>query len=280
MSTLYIVATPIGNLEDTTFRAVRVLNQVGLIAAEDTRITRRLLSRYDIGTPMTSYHEHNRGAKMSRVLATLEDADVALVSDAGTPGINDPGQELVAAVASAGHRVVGLPGPSALTTAVSVSGIPSDGFIYLGFLPRRAGERRRLLDTVAADPRALVIFEAPHRMRAALGDLLSVLGDREICVCRELTKIHEETFRGTISGAVQHFENPRGEFTLVIGGAPVADEKDQKAEARPMLETLRRQRVSAKDAVAQTAEATGLGRRELYRIWVELANDSDYHPPV
>ena len=280
MPTLYIVSTPIGNLEDITLRALRVLGEVGLIAAEDTRVTRRLLTRYDIDTPLTSYHEHNKLAKIPGLLVRLEDIDIALVSDAGTPGVNDPGQELVMAAASKGHDVIGIPGASALTTAIAVSGIAMEGFVFLGFLPRKSGERQRLLESMISERRALVIFETPHRLKSALKDAQAVLGDREIAVCRELTKLYEETYRGPISEALVHFENPRGEFTLIISGTTSDDENAPKADPRPLLEELHRQRVSARDAVAQTSEATGLGRRELYRIWVELTKESDYHPPV
>ena len=280
MPTLYIVSTPIGNLEDITLRALRVLGEVGLIAAEDTRVTRRLLTRYDIDTPLTSYHEHNKLAKIPDLLAKLEDIDIALVSDAGTPGVNDPGQELVMAAASTGHDVIGIPGASAITTAIAVSGIAMEGFVYLGFLPRNAGERQRLLKSVISERRALLLFETPHRLKATLKDAQAVLGDREIAVCRELTKLYEETYRGTISEASEHFDNPRGEFTLMISGATSDDEYAPKADPRPLLEELHRQRVSARDAVAQISEATGSGRRELYRIWVELTKESDYHPPV
>ena len=280
MPTLYIVSTPIGNLEDITLRALRVLGEVGLIAAEDTRVTRRLLTRYDIDTPLTSYHEHNKLAKIPDLLAKLEGIDIALVSDAGTPGVNDPGQELVMAAASTGHDVIGIPGASAITTAIAVSGIAMEGFVYLGFLPRNAGERQRLLKSVISERRALLLFETPHRLKATLKDAQAVLGDREIAVCRELTKLYEETYRGTISEASEHFDNPRGEFTLMISGATSDDENAPKIDARPLLEELHRQRVSARDAVAQISEATGLGRRELYRIWVELTKESDYHPPV
>jgi 16S rRNA (cytidine1402-2'-O)-methyltransferase len=280
MPTLYIVSTPIGNLEDITLRALRVLGEVGLIAAEDTRVTRRLLTRYDIDTPLTSYHEHNKLAKIPDLLAKLEGIDIALVSDAGTPGVNDPGQELVMAAASTGHDVIGIPGASAITTAIAVSGIAMEGFVYLGFLPRNSGERQRLLKSVISERRSLVLFETPHRLKATLKDAQAVLGDRELAVCRELTKLYEETYRGTISEASEHFDNPRGEFTLMISGATSDDENAPKVDARPLLEELHRQRVSARDAVAQISEATGLGRRELYRIWVELTKESDYHPPV
>jgi 16S rRNA (cytidine1402-2'-O)-methyltransferase len=280
MPILYIVATPIGNLEDITLRALRVLREVGLIAAEDTRVTRRLLARHDIDTPLTSYHEHNKQTKIPELLSKLQDMDIALVSDAGTPGVNDPGQELVSAAASAGNQVIGIPGASAVTTAIAVSGIAMEGFVYLGFLPRKSSDRKRLLKSVISEPRALVIFETPHRLRAALIDALSTLGDRQVSVSRELTKLYEETFRGTISQAFEYFTAPRGEFTLVISGANPGDENSEKIDPRPMLEELHRQRVTARDAVAQTSEATGLGRRELYRIWVEITKAGDYHPPV
>ena len=172
MSSLYVVSTPIGNLEDITMRALRVLAEVGLIAAEDTRTTRKLLARYSINTPLTSYHEHNKKAKLSSLLKTLEDKDVALVSDAGTPAINDPGYELIREAAKAGFGIVPIPGPSALTSALAVSGLPIDQFIYLGFLPRRRVERKRLLESLSGERRALVAFETPHRLKAALDDVL------------------------------------------------------------------------------------------------------------
>ena len=219
--TLYVVGTPIGNLEDITLRALRVLREVALIAAEDTRTAGKLLTRYDISTPLISYFEHNKLARQGRVLAALEMGDVALISEAGMPGISDPGYELIRATLSAGASVVPIPGPSATLTALVVSGLPTDRFLYLGFLPRRRAERRRLLQSVVTEPGTLLVFEAPHRLRAALDDLLDTLGDRPLAVCRELTKLHEEVWRGTTAEAVAHFaeQRPRGEFTLVIGGA-------------------------------------------------------------
>ena len=219
MSSLYVVSTPIGNLEDITLRALRVLAEVGLIAAEDTRTTRKLLARHRVNTPLTSYHEHNKKAKLSSLLKTLEEKDVALVSDAGTPAINDPGYELIREAAKAGFAIVPIPGPSALTSALAVSGLPTDQFIYLGFLPRRRVERKRLLETLSGERRTLVAFETPHRLKAALDDILDALGNRGVTVCREMTKLHEEIFRGVVLDARDHFEHPRGEFTLVIEGA-------------------------------------------------------------
>jgi 16S rRNA (cytidine1402-2'-O)-methyltransferase len=220
MPVLYVVATPIGNLEDITLRAVRLLKEVKLIAAEDTRKTRRLLSAYDIKTPTTSYHEHNKLTKLDYILSQLEKDDVALVSDAGMPGISDPGYELISAVNRRNIPIVPIPGPSVIVTAMVVSGLPTDSFCYLGFLPHKSGERRRLLEARAAEKSTLVLFESPHRIQESLLDMLEVLGDRKAAVCRELTKIHEEVFRGTLSQAVEHFKSPRGEFTLVIAGQP------------------------------------------------------------
>ncbi|RLC73215.1 MAG: 16S rRNA (cytidine(1402)-2'-O)-methyltransferase [Chloroflexi bacterium] len=218
MPTLYIVATPIGNLEDVTLRALEVLRQVELIAAEDTRRTKHLLSKYEIKTPVTSYHEHNKRTKLPRLLQHLEQKDLALVSEAGMPGISDPGYELIAAAIERGFRVVPIPGPSAITTALAASGLPTRQFIYLGFLPRKRGERRKLLQQLSEEQRTLVAFESPYRLRAALEDLRDVLGERRLAIGRELTKLHEEIFYGTPSEALEHFSQPRGEFTLVIEG--------------------------------------------------------------
>jgi len=220
MPCLYIVATPIGNLEDISFRALRVLREVGLIAAEDTRRTRNLLKAYDIKTPMTSYHEHNKKAKLPYLLSRLEREDVALVCDAGMPVVSDPGYELVAGAIEREVPIVTVPGPSVVTAAIASSGLPASEFIFLGFLPRRKGPRRRLLEAIKLEPRTIVAFESPHRVVEAMKDILGVLGDRRIAVCRELTKLHEEIFRGRVTEAIDHFAEPRGEFTLVIEGRP------------------------------------------------------------
>ena len=271
MSTLYIVATPIGNLRDITLRALRVLGEVSLIAAEDTRTTRKLLSHYDIDTPSTSYHDHNRVSKLPVLLEALWQGDVALVSDAGTPSISDPGAELVAAAENAGHAVVPIPGPSALTAALSVSGIDTDQFIYLGFLPRRGGPRRKLLQSLIDDTRAWIAFEAPHRLTETLTDMYETLGDRQIVVCRELTKLHEEVFRGTVAEALQHFSEPRGEFTLIVRGVDVTPEPDDALfeRARDILRYESSRGSKSKDAIA-AASITGLSRNDLYRLWIQL----------
>jgi 16S rRNA (cytidine1402-2'-O)-methyltransferase len=218
MPVLYVVATPIGNLEDISLRALRLLREVKLIAAEDTRTTRRLLNAYNIKTPLTSYHEHSKRAKLDYLLNYLEKEDMALVSEAGMPGLSDPGYELIVAAIERGISVVPIPGASAVITALVVSGLPTDQFLYVGFLPRRKGQRQRLLSSIIDDPRTIVAFETPHRLREALSDIEEILGDRRISVCRELTKIHEEIFRGRVSQAKEHFVEPRGEFSLVIEG--------------------------------------------------------------
>lgn len=271
MPSLYIVATPIGNLEDLTLRALRVLREVDLIAAEDTRVTRKLLSRYEIAGRLVSYHEHNSGRRLPELLKALTSGDVALVSDAGTPGVNDPGSELVSAAAAAGFPVVPLPGASAVTTALAVSGLPVGQFVYLGFLPRKRGERTRLLGPLMNERRTLLAFEAPHRLRGALKDILDTLGDRRIAVCRELTKLHEEVFRGTVAEALEHFGEPRGELTLVIeGGRGEPDDGAYlEASARALLVQARADGALVKDAVARAVRETGLSRRAVYRLWLE-----------
>ena len=270
MPTLYVVATPIGNLEDISLRAIRILREAKLIAAEDTRKTKRLLTTYDIMTPMTSYHEHNKWSKLDYILNQLEGGDVALVSEAGMPGISDPGYELIVAAIGRSIPVVPVPGPSAVITALAVSGLPTQRFSYIGFLPRKSNDRRRLLESVADESGTIVILEAPHRLRAALDDILLVLGDRKAVVCRELTKIHEEVFRGTISEAIGHFAEPRGEFTIVIAGRGEKDKPLLTVAVEKQLHSMRLSGVAAKEAIARVAGATGLSKRELYRAWLRL----------
>ena len=272
MPVLYVVSTPIGNLEDITLRALRILQEAGLIAAEDTRVTRRLLERHGISTPVTSYNEHNKRAKTARLVEELVDKDIALVSDAGTPGVNDPGADLVSAANNAGFRVVPVPGPSSITAAVSVSGILGDAFVYLGFLPRRRGDRKRALGTVVDSKVPLVLLEAPHRLIDSLEDVLEVLGDRNIVVCREMTKLHEEIFRGSVSAAQEHFQEPRDEFCIVVEGAGESPGRVSRPEstAIPLLNELRERGARAKDAVALVAAASGLPKKRVYELWVAL----------
>ncbi|MGH7902560.1 MAG: 16S rRNA (cytidine(1402)-2'-O)-methyltransferase [Candidatus Dormibacteraceae bacterium] len=221
MATLYVVATPIGNLEDMTTRARRVLTEVGAVAAEDTRVTGRLLAREGLRKPMISYRAPVERRGLPRVLRALEAGDVALLSDAGTPAVNDPGQPLVEAAWSAGHRVVPIPGPSAVTAALSASGFGGPGFTFLGYLPRKQGEMRRLVSSLREDPRPAVAFESPHRILKSLAILADALPDRRLAIARELTKVHEEIVRGTPSELLAQLESrARGEFTLVISGAP------------------------------------------------------------
>lgn len=266
---LYIVATPIGNLEDITQRALRVLREVKLIAAEDTRTTRHLLSAYDIHTPLTSYHDGNKRAKLPSLLERMAKEDVALVSEAGMPGMNDPGYELVQGAVERGIPVVPIPGPSAILTALVVSGLPTTPFLYLGFLPRRKGERKRLLESADKQGCTMVAFESPHRLSASLQDALEVLGDRKMAVCRELTKVYEEVFRGSISQAIEHCVQPRGEFTLVFEGRR-EKEPATASDATALLQELKREGRKAKEAVGMAAQETGLPKKELYRLWLKL----------
>jgi len=271
MSTLYVVATPIGNLEDISLRALRILREVKLIAAEDTRKTKRLLANYNIKTPMTSYHEHNKWTKLDYILGYLEGADVALVSEAGTPGMSDPGYELIVAASQRGIPVVPIPGPSVVITALTISGLATERFTYLGFLPNRATGRRRLLKTVVDEYGTIIVLESPHRLLATLNDMFVVLGNREITVCRELTKIHEEVFRGKISQVIEHFTEPRGEFTLVIEGKREKDKPQLTEDIERQLYQMRLSGVTAKEAIARVAVETGLSRKELYRAWLRIA---------
>jgi 16S rRNA (cytidine1402-2'-O)-methyltransferase len=219
VSRLFVVATPIGNLEDVTARAVRVLGEVGAIAAEDTRVTARLLARHGIRKPLLSYRAPVERRGLPRVMAALESGDVALVSDAGSPTISDPGQVLVAAAWAAGHEVVPVPGPSAITAALSVAGYGGPGFTFAGYLPRKPGEMRRLLSRLADDPRPAVAFDSPHRIRKSLGLIGEVLPERHLTLTRELTKVHEQVLRGTASEIAAALGDPvRGEVTLVVSG--------------------------------------------------------------
>lgn len=228
LGTLYVVATPIGNLEDITLRALRVLKEVPLVAAEDTRVTRTLFRAHDIHTPLASFHEFTTASRRERLVERLEQGDVALVTDAGTPGVSDPGYPLIRDALSAGHEVVPIPGPSSVTAALVASGLPTHAFCFIGFLPRTTTTRRKLLAQYVTSDATLVVFESPHRVLSALKDLVATLGpERAVAVGRELTKRFEEVFRGTAAAALEHFSqkdhSPRGEFTLVIGGrdAPV-----------------------------------------------------------
>ena len=267
MSTLYLVATPIGNLEDISTRALRTLRDVHLIAAEDTRQTAKLLQRYDIHTRSLSYHEHNKLVRLERVLEALQEGDVALVSDAGTPALNDPGYELVRAVIAPGHNVSPIPGACAPIAALVASGLPTDRFLYLGYLPRKAGERQRLLAQVSSLPYTFIFLETPHRLLPAMEDLQTQLGDRQIAVGRELTKLHEEIFRGRLSEAKNYFmENPpRGEFTLVLAGNTVQMERWSEERLNKEVQAHLSGGEPASHLAAQLAGPSGWSRREIYQ---------------
>ena len=279
---LYIIGTPIGNLGDLSPRAAGLLGRVSLVVAEDTRVARRLLNSLgdSAGRPqLLSCHAHNWRERLPAALEALESGDVALVCDAGMPGVSDPGRELVAAAAARGVRIESVPGPSAVTAALAVSGMPADAFQFLGFLPRRRAERQDALRRAAANPVTLVLFEAPHRLRQALADIALVFGPRPIAVCRELTKRHEEVFRGTAAEGLEHFDAPRGEFTLVVAGAtpppsdalspPGAADADDEVVRRFLLER-RAEGGRAREAVSDAAAALGVPRNRVYRIWLEI----------
>jgi 16S rRNA (cytidine1402-2'-O)-methyltransferase len=262
---LFVVATPIGNLADITLRGLRVLGDVDVIAAEDTRTTRKLLAHHGISTPLVSYHEHNESVRTQELLQRLKKGEsVALVSEAGTPSISDPGFRLVEGAIAEGIAVEPVPGASAVLAAVVVSGLPSDAFVFEGFLPRRAGERRRRLEALAPEKRTLVIFEAPHRLDGSLQDMLEVLGDRRAALCRELTKLHEEVRRDTLSNLAASVQRKpvKGELVIVVEGA---GETEPDIDAA-LAETLERVAggESVREATRAVAEQRGVPRRALY----------------
>jgi 16S rRNA (cytidine1402-2'-O)-methyltransferase len=269
MGILYLVATPIGNLEDMSPRAIRVLREAKLIAAEDTRHTGKLLKHFEIKTPITSYFEHNKLNKIDLILNALADGDVALVSDAGTPAINDPGYELVRAAIASNFDVLPVPGPSAPITALTASGLPTDSFLYLGYLPHKANERRKVVGQVSNLPYTLIFLESPYRIIEALEDILETLGDRRICVAREMTKMFEEYWRGNVSEALEYFKSQpaRGEFTLVIEGK----RKEERGiwtedELRAAIKAGLQAGEAPSDLAGRLAKESGWKRREVYKL--------------
>jgi 16S rRNA (cytidine1402-2'-O)-methyltransferase len=269
MGTLYLVATPIGNLEDMSPRAVRILREASLIAAEDTRHTGKLLKHFEIETPITSYFEHNKLNKLDYILEKLSLGDVALVSDAGTPAVNDPGYELVKAALDSNHEVKPVPGPSAPITALTVSGLPTDSFLYLGYLPHKTSERHRRLEGVESQPYTLVFLESPYRIVEALEDILLVLGDRRVCVAREMTKMFEEYWRGNVSGAVAYFKSQpaRGEFTLVVDGKKQdGNLKWTEEQMQQAIENEMKTAKSAKEISVELAKQSGWNKKEIYTL--------------
>lgn len=281
MGTLYVVGTPIGNLEDITLRALRVLREVDLIACEDTRHTRTLLKRHGIATPLVSYHEHNERERAQQLVRRLvAGEDIALVTDAGMPGISDPGFHVVTGALAAGVPVTPVPGPSAVTAVLSVAGLGTDRFLFMGFLPRTRAARRRAFEEVSTVPATLVLFEAPHRIRDTLADLAEVLGPRRVALMRELTKIHEEVLRGRADEIAERLAEiqPRGEITLVVEGAALRRQAGQ-AQSRHLsvravepaahLRRLLNRGLSRRDAARSLAETYGIPRRVAYRMALE-----------
>lgn len=266
--TLFVVATPLGHLEDVTLRALRVLREAALIAAEDTRRTGGLLAHFEIRTPVESLHEHNEEARVPELLDRLARGEsIALVSDAGTPLLSDPGARLVRAALIAGHRVEAVPGASAVVTALVGSGLPADTFSFLGFVPARASERRRWLLAAGAEPRTVVFFEAPHRIRDTLAEAHALLGDREVSVARELTKVHEEQLRGSLATVLARLAEPRGEFTVVMAAAPAEPPPaplDDAGAWEEFRELTARDGLSRRDAVSTLARRHGLPARDVY----------------
>ena len=267
--------TPIGNLEDITLRALRVLKSVSLIAAEDTRTTKILLNHYEISTPLTSYHEHNKLSKLDAIFSALENGDVALVSDAGMPGINDPGYELIREAIARGVRVEVLPGASAAITALVGSGLPTDSFVYLGFLPKKAKARRDFLAALADEPRTLIVYESPNRLADALEAIREALGDRPACVAREISKLHEEYRRGSDSELHAHYRTnpPRGEIVIVVGGAPpVVEEAWDEDRVRAALGDRLQAGEPLKLAAKAIAAESGWDRRSVYALGIDREN--------
>jgi 16S rRNA (cytidine1402-2'-O)-methyltransferase len=271
VSILYLIATPIGNLDDISARALKTLQEVTLILAEDTRRTGKLLAHYGIKTPLSSYYEHNKIIKLPEILERLEKGNLALVSDAGTPLLNDPGHELVQSALTAGHDVSPIPGPSAPLSALIVSGLPADAFLYLGYLPRKDSDRRQKIKEIAELPYTIIILEAPHRLLTTLTALFTELGDRQIAVARELTKMYEEVQRGMISEIVEQFRDrkPRGEFTLVIEGFyPMVETWSvEKLETEIEVRMINNQPVST--VAKEISSKSGWPRRKIYNLIIE-----------
>lgn len=272
--TLYIVGTPIGNLEDMTFRAVRILQGVDLIAAEDTRHTGKLLQHFQIKAPQLSYHDHNCNSRIPELLEKLSRGQaIALVTDAGMPGISDPGYELVKACVEAGIPVVPIPGAVAAITALSASGLPTERFVFEGFLPTKGQDRHNRLESLKAESRTIIFYEAPHRLRQTLQDLADDLGAlRPLVLARELTKLYEEFWRGKIADAIAHYgeREPQGEYTLVVAGCPQTLPQLSEAELKAELLHLLQAGISRSQASRQVAQATSLPRRQLYQLALSI----------
>lgn len=283
MGTLFVVGTPIGNLEDITQRALRILREATVIAAEDTRQTRKLLTHFDIHTPLVSYHEHNaRTAGPALVERLCSGETIALVTDAGMPAISDPGEQLVRLALEADQQVVPVPGPTAFTTALVVSGLGTDRFVFEGFLPTKKKERKAALDRLKSEPRTFILYEAPHRLADTLDDLHDALGERPMAAARELTKLHEEVVRGTPAELLAHFRQvaPRGEFVLVISGAPEEPTARAAEEATPealaqAVARLEAEGMDRKPAMKAVAGQFGISKRDVYQALLTQKGDEN-----
>lgn len=277
VGTLFVVATPIGHMEDITFRAVRTLKDADLIAAEDTRRTRKLLTRYDISTPVVSCHDHNQEKRTPDLLRRLRSgASIALVTDAGTPAISDPGFHLIKEAAREAVPVVPIPGASAAIAALSVSGLPSDSFVFIGFVPRKSGKRRQLLETLKQEPRTLVFYESPKRLLGLLKEILEVMGERQVVVARELTKIHEEVFRAGLGPAIEEMSaRPalKGECTLLVAGCGTEKAVDRESVRKHLERILEKKDCSLSDLAKRVAGEYGLTRKEVYDMALELKRE-------
>ena len=269
---LYLVATPIGNLEDITVRALRILGEADLIACEDTRQTAKLLRHYNIDKKTVSYHEHNEMTRAAELVIGLEEgAKVALVTDAGTPGISDPGHHLISLCLRHKIPIVPIPGPSAVIAALTASGLPTEEFLFVGFLPSRSGERRKALEALAAEPRTIVLYESPHRLVEMLGEAVELLGRRPAVIARELTKIHEEFLRGDLAELLVKVQQkpPRGEITMLIGAAPEGQASSNELPAAPLHRRVEQimleKKLDRKAALKTAARERGLTKREAYK---------------
>lgn len=277
--TLYIVGTPIGNLEDITLRALRTLREVDLVACEDTRRTRKLLSRYNIHTPLTSYFEHNKITKADFLIERLKEGkNIALVSDAGMPGISDPGYFIIQKVLKENISIIPIPGPTAFVSSLVISGLPTDSFAFEGFLPSKKKARCDKLKELKSERRTIVFYEAPHRLIATLKDILETLGDREVSLTRELTKKFEETFRGKVSEAIEKFVKPKGEFTIILKGTQEKEILKDKWQDLPILDHLKlvmkEENLSKKEAIKRVAQLRGLPKREVYQASLKLESQN------
>jgi 16S rRNA (cytidine1402-2'-O)-methyltransferase len=273
LGTLYLVSTPIGNLEDISLRALRILREADIIAAEDTRHTKKLLNHHQISAPLTSYFEHNKFQKGSYLLAKLKEGkNIALVSDAGTPGISDPGYHLIQLALNSSIRIVPVPGSSAVIAALSVSGLPTDSFVFEGFLPAQRGKRKRYLEDLKDERRTIVLYESPRRLLATLRDIEATIGEWDIAVCRELTKIHEEILRGTVAEVIEELKERKikGEVTLIVAGS----KKSQARLPDRLLDEIKRHQhdsgLPLREIIRLVSKQTGIPRKEVYQESLKL----------